>query len=418
MRVGTRVRLKGLVGAAEHNGKCGSVVGYQRERIKVKLLNEDKILALKEANLTKEEVVVGEDEETRSAPSTATTPEEKQQLEEEEEEVCPLCLETLIPERLDFGHSKSVRFTCCGKILCTSCASQAEDRLECCPLCRRACATTPEENLANIREHANRGQAWAATNLGQVYMMGDGVPQNDKLAFTWFRKAADKHIPARHAVGQCYETGKGVKQSDAKAFDWYRKGANAGYALSQFRCGKMYLTGRGVAQDLTEGIRLVRLAAEQGFDAAQAELGLCYDNGIGVEPSPRSAISWYLKAAKQNKASAQHDLALCLIKLGRSTYQMPPPAAFYLVRKANAQAFPESADLLAHLEKVSSLACGNCGTLGKCTKRCSRCRTRSYCSAECQRIHWKRGGHNKLCCDKDTDIADFELSVDDYISKK
>ena len=29
-------------------------------------------------------------------------------------------------------------------------------------------------------------------------------------------------------------------------------------------------------------------------------------------------------------------------------------------------------------------------------KRCSRCKTR-YCSAACQREHWRRGDHKKKC---------------------
>ena len=29
-------------------------------------------------------------------------------------------------------------------------------------------------------------------------------------------------------------------------------------------------------------------------------------------------------------------------------------------------------------------------------KRCSRCKTR-YCSAACQREHWRRGGHKATC---------------------
>jgi len=51
LRVGATVELKGLKGAAEHNGKVGTVVGYQKDRCKVKLSGEDKTLALKEDNL-------------------------------------------------------------------------------------------------------------------------------------------------------------------------------------------------------------------------------------------------------------------------------------------------------------------------------------------------------------------------------
>ena len=58
--VGSRVRLTGLKAAAEHNGKCGSVVGFQGERCKVKLVGDETTLAVKEANL---EEVGGEDDE-------------------------------------------------------------------------------------------------------------------------------------------------------------------------------------------------------------------------------------------------------------------------------------------------------------------------------------------------------------------
>ena len=53
-RKGDRVELHSLKGAAEHNGKQGTVVGPQGERIKVLLDDSDsKTLALKVTNLTK-----------------------------------------------------------------------------------------------------------------------------------------------------------------------------------------------------------------------------------------------------------------------------------------------------------------------------------------------------------------------------
>ena len=51
-RKGDRVELHSLKGAAEHNGKCGTVVGRQGERVQVRL-DDAKTLALKTTNLTK-----------------------------------------------------------------------------------------------------------------------------------------------------------------------------------------------------------------------------------------------------------------------------------------------------------------------------------------------------------------------------
>ena len=50
--IGDRVELHSLKGAAEHNGKRGTVTGAQNDRVKVKL-DGDKSLALKPVNLTK-----------------------------------------------------------------------------------------------------------------------------------------------------------------------------------------------------------------------------------------------------------------------------------------------------------------------------------------------------------------------------
>jgi hypothetical protein len=45
------------------------------------------------------------------------------------------------------------------------------------------------------------------------------------------------------------------------------------------------------------------------------------------------------------------------------------------------------------------LVCAHCGKVGELDtmKRCGRCRRVCYCSVECQKLHWKRGGHKNVC---------------------
>ena len=413
--VGARVQLKGLVKAAEHNGKYGSVVGsHGEERIKVKLLGEEKTLAVKEANL--EEVVDGEE------PATDDDDDEKkasdrpshQQLEEDDE-VCPLCLVSLPSEVEDFFDSKTYRFACCGKRLCATCNPKAERQLGgTCPLCRQTLPRTLEEAYESIRKQAVHGRPWACYKLGDAYESGkSGVPQNDKLDYEWFRKAANKgSIPAYHRLGQCYEHGRGVNQSDQLASEWYGKAADAGFALSQLKCAKMYLDDDVIHKDVSEGIRLLQLAAEQGYSAAEATLGACYYEGLGVECSPRSAITWDLKAAQHNNYLAQHYLGVHLIKLYGDK---AAPAAMFWFRRAAAQGHTDSVTTLANMEKViAESSCANCGAAGGPKRRCSRCRTVSYCSEKCQKAHWKKS-HKTRCCDQDMAIKDFEFRKFDYL---
>ncbi len=44
--------------------------------------------------------------------------------------------------------------------------------------------------------------------------------------------------------------------------------------------------------------------------------------------------------------------------------------------------------------------CAHCHTPmeKKDAKKCSACRSVYYCGVECQRAHWKRGGHKQVCC--------------------
>ena len=410
--IGARVRLKGLAKAAEHNGRYGSIVGYQRERIKVKLLGEEKTLAVKEANL--EEVVDADAEEEQATDDEkAERHSEKQQQVEEEEDLCPLCLEPLVLDVLDIYNSKSIRFSCCGKSYCRGCRATAQMQLGRCPLCREAFPKSEHEHFERIRKHAAAGRLWACYEMGCAFEEGDGVPQNHKISYDWFRKAADQgYIRAVNAVGRCHEVGRGVKQSYRVAWEWYGKAVKVGFAQSQFNCAMMYLNGKGVTKDVPEGLRLLGLAAEQGFDLAQLQLARCYDEGVGVERSLRTSITWSLKAAKQNCAEAQYVAGLYLFQL---TKDKGLPAAIYWLRRAAAQGDADAVSLLPKIEKVIDSVCANCGVEGVVKKRCSRCRAASYCSEKCQREHWRKD-HKKLCCDKHMDIKDFELRFDDYLS--
>ena len=336
LHVGTRVELRGLTKAAEHNGKYGSVVGnHGGERYKVQLVDEEKILLVKEANLVVDASSAGEDQGT--ADERSASERDLDQREVEEEDCCPLCLEPLVADVLDYNMSKSLRLTCCRKKICETCfLNEERPVLEACPLCRQATKTTPEEERERIRMHAERGQPWACYELGMQYWDGDGVRPNDNLAYEWFRKAADNgYIAAVHRVGLCYDTGRGVKQSDDHvAREWFQKAADVGYAPSQTRLAGFRM---GKTETTSDGIRLLRLAAEQGYDIAQEILAMWYYQ----DADPRLAISWCLKAAKQNNPQSQHLLGTFL-----SGDRVPPPCAIYWFRKASAQGWTQCCEII------------------------------------------------------------------------
>lgn len=63
-----------------------------------------------------------------------------------------------------------------------------------------------------------------------------------------------------------------------------------------------------------------------------------------------------------------------------------------VVPPMSSPAAPEPCIEVNHENKVCARCTSAAGTL-----RCSRCKVTSYCSQDCQKEHWKSGGHKKQC---------------------
>jgi tetratricopeptide (TPR) repeat protein len=97
---------------------------------------------------------------------------------------------------------------------------------------------------------AEQGVPRAQFNLGVMYEIGRGVPQDYSEAEKWYRKAAEQEVPAaRYNLGVMYFKGRGVPQDYSEAEKWYRKAAEQGVPRAQFNLGLMYADGLGVPQD-------------------------------------------------------------------------------------------------------------------------------------------------------------------------
>ena len=57
-----------------------------------------------------------------------------------------------------------------------------------------------------------------------MYLRGDGVTQNDHLAFSWFLKAAEQgDAPAQYNLGRMYLLGKGDDKNILEARFWIKQ---------------------------------------------------------------------------------------------------------------------------------------------------------------------------------------------------
>jgi uncharacterized protein len=127
-----------------------------------------------------------------------------------------------------------------------------------------------------------------------------------QAAYRLYKPLAERgDARAQFNLGMMYEIGRGVPQNYAEMLKWYRKAADQGHALAQFNVGLQYSKGRGVPRDYAEGVKWFRKAADQGDVDAMGNLGYMYLNGLGVPRDNVLAHMWSNLAASRFPASEQ-----------------------------------------------------------------------------------------------------------------
>lgn len=111
-------------------------------------------------------------------------------------------------------------------------------------------ASAMSADINSIQSLANQGDVKAQNFLGLLYLIGEGVPQDDAKAIQWYEKSANQgDVKAQNFLGKAHYDGQIVRQNYANAFQWYEKSANQGNVYGQSNLGLMYYNGQGVRQD-------------------------------------------------------------------------------------------------------------------------------------------------------------------------
>ena len=76
---------------------------------------------------------------------------------------------------------------------------------------------------------AEQGDSSAQSNLGDMYSLGMGVPEDYKTAMKWYRLAAEQgDSSAQYLLGSMYAEGMGVIQDNVYAHMWWNIAASSG----------------------------------------------------------------------------------------------------------------------------------------------------------------------------------------------
>ena len=124
---------------------------------------------------------------------------------------------------------------------------------------------------------ANQSNSQAQFRLGMAYYLGQGVPEDEKVAVFWLKKAAAQgNTQAMFELGNAFLLGNQsallVPEPDREAALWYFQAASAGHVEAQYRLGLLFLAGKGVVDNHKEAMSWFRSAAAQGHVEAKRAL--------------------------------------------------------------------------------------------------------------------------------------------------
>lgn len=110
---------------------------------------------------------------------------------------------------------------------------------------------TGEEAIEWMHRGAELGDAICQAALGDCYLWGTGVWQDDAEGIEWLRESARQDNPiaqfwlAYYLSDRCYE----YEECEGEAIQWLLEAANSGYPIAQYMLSRAYTLGEGVSKD-------------------------------------------------------------------------------------------------------------------------------------------------------------------------
>ena len=97
------------------------------------------------------------------------------------------------------------------------------------------------EIFLDLSNRAEAGDAEAQCKLGEMYYLGDSVPENYEKAFEWFIKAANQgNAKTSYTLGDMHYYARGVPEDYEKAYEWYSKAKGQGHAYARCKIGRFF----------------------------------------------------------------------------------------------------------------------------------------------------------------------------------
>jgi len=176
-------------------------------------------------------------------------------------------------------------------------------------------SATNEARFTSCIDAAVNGDIDAQVNVGLIYFLGEGTPENKSLALSWLEIAANQgNAKAQWFIGSMYEHGDvgdaGVSIDYTKMLYWYNLANEQGFLSATADLARIYEEGIGTSIDLSKAQTLYYTAADGGEADARYRVGKALVFGEWGDTDIKTGMSYLQMASVQGDAASQFLLGL------------------------------------------------------------------------------------------------------------
>ncbi len=173
-----------------------------------------------------------------------------------------------------------------------------------------------KEHCRNLQEGEKDFTGYCAYRIGKQYLYGQGTERDYEQAAVYLKEASDdyKNPYAMYLLGNLYFQGNGVEKDIDKAIGYYEEASELDNPFAQYKMGNLCEKGEVVeldaarSYDYYESALTAFLKIEDKDDNMLYRIGTMYMKGRGTAVDEATAAKYLEKAAELKNAMAMYQL--------------------------------------------------------------------------------------------------------------
>jgi len=243
-------------------------------------------------------------------------------------EDCPICM-----IRLPTLGTGQTYMPCCGKVICCGCLHAFRSRAtkqehDLCPFCRTPPTYSNGEYIKRYKKRVEMNDIRAMCSLGRYYALGQyGLPQNSSKAFELYHRAGELgNADAYTNVGGMYMIGEGVDVNGKMGVHYLELAVIGGSSIGRLNLGNL----EARLGNTDRALKHYMIAVKDGDTDSLKKVKHLYQNGQATKDDYAKALRSYQAYLEEIKSDQRDEAAAAnaTYKYYESSYASRPSRVF------------------------------------------------------------------------------------------